>query len=59
MKKHRIARRLWGMPILIGLASLVGLVNALVYNGWGDTISWLLLAIPLYTIFFFVRKARV
>ncbi|MFN4312464.1 MAG: hypothetical protein ACK4FK_17910 [Ferrovibrio sp.] len=37
--------RLWGMPILLGILSGVGLVAALVADGWGDTLSWLTLGL--------------
>ncbi|MFN4275496.1 MAG: hypothetical protein ACK4FJ_04290 [Ferrovibrio sp.] len=37
--------RLWGMPILLGILSGVGLVAALVADGWGDALSWLTLGL--------------
>lgn len=37
--------RLWGMPILLGILSGVGLVAALVADGWGDVLSWLTLGL--------------
>lgn len=37
--------RLWGMPILLGIFSGVGLVAALVADGWGDVLSWLTLGL--------------
>lgn len=38
----------WTIPLLVGLASLTGLTAALVADGWADTISTLLLAVPVY-----------
>lgn len=37
--------RLWGMPILLGILSGIGLVAALVADGWGDMLSWLTLGL--------------
>ncbi len=38
--------KLWGMPILLGLLSGVGLVSALLEDGLWDVVSWLALGIP-------------
>ncbi|MFN4163392.1 MAG: hypothetical protein ACK4GK_02370 [Ferrovibrio sp.] len=37
--------RLWGMPILLGILSGIGLVAALVADGWGDALSWMTLGL--------------
>jgi hypothetical protein len=39
--------RLWGWPILLGLVTAVGLVSALVADGFWDTVSWLALGLPV------------
>ncbi|WP_300299210.1 hypothetical protein [Ferrovibrio sp.] len=36
---------LWGMPILLGIFSAIGLVSALVADGLGDLLSWLTLGL--------------
>jgi hypothetical protein len=38
--------KLWGMPILLGLLSGIGLISALLEDGLWDWISWLALGIP-------------
>ena len=38
--------QIWGIPVLLGVLSLVGLVAALVADGLGDALSWLALAVP-------------
>ncbi len=38
--------KLWGMPILLGLLSGVGLISALLEDGLWDWVSWLALGIP-------------
>ena len=37
----------WRWPLLIGVASLVGLVSALLGDGVWDLLSWLTLALPV------------
>jgi hypothetical protein len=38
------------LPILIALASLIGLVSALTGDGWRDVIGWVALAIPVAAV---------
>lgn len=38
--------KIWGMPILLGLLSGVGLISALLEDGMWDMVSWLALGIP-------------
>ncbi len=40
-------RRVWLVPIALGLLSGVGLVAALLSDGPGDVLSWLALAVPV------------
>ncbi|UFH51994.1 hypothetical protein [Spirosoma sp. KNUC1025] len=47
---------IWTMPILLGISSLAGLISALVGNDGWDTLSWLMLGIPLLVIGRFVSK---
>ena len=43
-------RRLWGMPILLGVISATGLIAALVEDGFGDVLSWLTLGLLVVLI---------
>ncbi len=38
--------KIWGMPLLLGLLSGIGLISALLEDGLWDWISWLTLGIP-------------
>ena len=38
--------RVWGMPLVLGLLSAIGLVAALLADGWGDVLSWAALTVP-------------
>jgi len=39
--------QIWGVPVVIGVLSLVGLVAALLGDGVADALSWLALAVPV------------
>lgn len=39
--------KLWRMPILLGILSMVGLISALMEDGIWDALSWLTLGIPV------------
>lgn len=47
--------KLWGMPILLGVMSLVGLVSALLEDGLWDGLSWLTLGIPVALMLWYWR----
>lgn len=52
-------RRLWGMPILLGVITSVGLIAALVADGLGDALSWLTLGLLVLLIcWYWWRPAR-
>ncbi|MFD1143305.1 hypothetical protein ACFQ4C_19410 [Larkinella insperata] len=50
--------RVWTVPIILAILSLVGLIAALVGDGLLDFVSWLTLGIPLVVIGWFVYRPR-
>ncbi len=62
MNSPRTTRRnltqIFAAPLLIAVLSSVGLVSALVGDGWWDAMSWTALGIPtlLYFVFIWRRK---
>lgn len=38
-------RSVWRLPALLGLISIVGLLAALLFDRWGDRVSWIGLAV--------------
>lgn len=51
--------KLWGMPILLGLLSGIGLISALLEDGLWDVMSWLTLGIPTVLMcWYWLRPAR-
>lgn len=43
-------RQMWQTPAIVALITLVGLVAALVGDGWPDAVSWGALAVPVWLI---------
>lgn len=57
MKTSLTGIRIWAMPILLGLVSAGGLTAALLFDGFGDAVSWLALAAPAVTALWYgVRR---
>ncbi len=40
-------RRIFGVPLLLALATVIGLVSALLDDGFWDALSWVTLALPM------------
>ncbi|HIV69877.1 MAG TPA: hypothetical protein H9903_02980 [Candidatus Aquabacterium excrementipullorum] len=56
--KHYSLWQVFRWPLLIGVASAIGLVSALVADGVWDALSWALLALPLVVgIWYSVRRS--
>ena len=43
----KVLRSLWGMPILLGVATAIGLVAGLLGDGWWDLVSVAGLGVPV------------
>ena len=50
-------RAVFGVPLLVGLATLAGLLAALLHEGAGWVAAWLSLSLPLALIAWHVGKA--
>lgn len=51
-------RRLWGMPLLIAMLSLAGLLMALIGNGYWDLLSWGALGTPVLVMLYHSLRSR-
>ena len=50
-------RGVWTWPLLVGLGSTIGLLTALLGDGWLDALSWLLLGVPVaISVFAWTRR---
>jgi hypothetical protein len=60
VRNHRTFRQIFAAPMAVGALSVIGLVAALIGDGWWDVVSWLSLTLPiLLYLFFVVRQRRV
>lgn len=51
-------RSTWALPIVIALASVVGLVGALTGDGWRDALAWIGLGVPVAATLWAMRVQR-
>jgi hypothetical protein len=57
LRSRRTLPQIFAMPIVIGILSTVGLIAALVGDGWWDGLSWASLSLPvLLYVFFMMRR---
>ena len=57
LRARRTLQQIFALPILIGILSTVGLIAALVGDGWWDGLSWASLSLPvLLYLFYMMRK---
>ncbi|MHC6156103.1 hypothetical protein ACVSQB_30550 [Bradyrhizobium elkanii] len=58
MVSHRSLTQIFAAPLVIAIVSTVGLISALVGDGWWDTVSWAGLGLPvlLYLVFIWRRQ---
>lgn len=58
MVSRRTLTQIFAAPIVIAIASGVGLISALVGDGWWDAVSWVALGLPvlLYLVFIWRRQ---
>ena len=47
MSKSRSKWQIWAAPLTIGVVTLVGLVAALLADGFGNVVSWISLGVPV------------
>ena len=50
------ARQIWGMPVMLGILSVIGLVSGLLGDGGWDVLSWVALSLPIVVIVWYIRR---
>ena len=51
-------RSTWTLPIVIAVASSLGLVSALTGDGWRDLLSWIGLGVPIAATLWAMGRRR-
>jgi Fe2+ transport system protein B len=54
----RTLKKVYRIPLLLGTITIFGLLSALLGDGVWDGISWILLAVPLLLVSFFLLRSR-
>ena len=54
----RKRNRVWIWPIILATTSAVGLIAALLADGWADALSWVGLGLPVAVACVYVLRAR-
>jgi|GEM_PF-1875210 len=58
MKMQLTGKQIWSVPIALGFISASGLIAALFFDGIGNVISWIALAVPVaVAVWYAVRQA--
>ncbi|WP_342724243.1 hypothetical protein AAFG07_35055 [Bradyrhizobium sp. B097] len=58
MVAHRSLSQIFAAPLVIAIVSTVGLISALVGDGWWDTVSWVALGLPVLLYLLFIWRRR-
>ncbi|MCC8938755.1 hypothetical protein CI1B_24310 [Bradyrhizobium ivorense] len=58
MISHRSLAQIFAAPLVIAILSTVGLISALVGDGWWDAISWAALGLPVLLYLLFIWRRR-
>ncbi|WP_050426429.1 hypothetical protein [Bradyrhizobium tropiciagri] len=58
MVAHRSLTQIFAAPLVIAIVSTVGLISALVGDGWWDAVSWAALGLPVLLYLLFVWRRR-
>lgn len=50
--------RVWTTPIFLGVLATIGLISALLSEGFGDYLAWLTLGIPVAVVLWYAPPRR-
>ena len=58
MVAHRSLTQIFAAPLVIAIVSTVGLISAMVGDGWWDAVSWVALGLPVLLYLLFIWRRR-
>ena len=50
--------KVWGIPVLIGICSAIGLLSALTGDGFLDLLSWITLGVPVMLTIWYLATTK-
>jgi hypothetical protein len=56
IRRYPLVRRVFGIPLLLAMATVVGLLAALLGEGHWSAVSWLLLSLPIAVAAWHLRQ---
>ena len=56
LRHRRTLGQIFAIPLVIGVFSTIGLIAALVGDGWWDGLSWATLSLPVLLFLLFVAR---
>ena len=58
MRPHLSQTQIFGIPFAVGIITVVGLLSALVGDGWWDAVSWAALGLPVLLYLLFIGRRQ-
>jgi hypothetical protein len=55
---HLSRTRIFAIPSAVTVITVIGLLSALIGDGWWDAVSWVTLALPVLIYLFFIGRRR-
>ncbi|TZF84101.1 hypothetical protein FW774_11720 [Pedobacter sp. BS3] len=58
MKTENLFLKVWGIPVILAILSIFGLLSALIGDNFWDVLSWVTLGIPVAVMAWFLIKKK-
>lgn len=58
MRRQLSRRQIFGIPLAVTIITLIGLLSALIGDGWWDAVSWATLGLPVLLYVFFIGRRQ-
>jgi hypothetical protein len=56
VRRDPLLRRVFGFPLLLAFATIVGLLSALLGQGFWHVLSWFMLSIPIAVVAWYASR---
>ncbi|KJC55846.1 membrane protein [Bradyrhizobium sp. LTSPM299] len=58
MRPQLSQKQIFGIPFAVMIITVVGLLSALIGDGWWDAVSWAALGLPVLFYLFFIGRRQ-